>query len=63
MIPANIDFTTSEAIMLSRQYDPTGKRTVGVVTKIDTCERGIRAKLECSSSADLKLALGYPLVT
>ena len=31
-----------------------------MVTKIDKCERGIRAKLECSSDADLKLALGYP---
>ena len=33
---------------------------MGVVTKIDKCERGIRAKLECRSDADLKLALGYP---
>jgi len=62
VIPANIDFTTSEAIMLSREVDPAGVRTVGVVTKIDKCELGIRSKLECRTEADLKLALGYVAV-
>ena len=32
---ANVDFATSEAIKLARRVDPSGKRTLAVLTKID----------------------------
>lgn len=35
VVPADLDFTTAEAFMLAQGVDPEGKRTVGVVTKID----------------------------
>ncbi len=46
VLPANVDFSTCEALALSRAVDPKGDRTVGVITKIDKCEPGIGVKLE-----------------
>jgi len=62
VIPAHIDFTVSESIMLSRKVDPDGERTIGVVTKIDKCEKGIRSKLEGKGPGNLILKLGYVAV-
>ncbi|KAK9820379.1 hypothetical protein WJX72_009659 [[Myrmecia] bisecta] len=44
--------------MLAEEHDPAKKRTLGVVTKIDLAEKGIRAKLEATGEDDVKLALG-----
>ena len=35
MTAANTDLANSEALKLSREVDPEGKRTIGVVTKLD----------------------------
>ena len=40
--PANADLATSDALRLAREVDPTGERTVGVWTKIDIMDKGIR---------------------
>ncbi|GFO43924.1 dynamin-1-like protein [Plakobranchus ocellatus] len=40
---ANTDFATSEAIKLSRDYDPDGRRTLGVITKLDLMDAGTDA--------------------
>ncbi len=37
---ANTDLATSDAIQMARVVDPEGKRTVGVLTKIDLMDRG-----------------------
>ncbi|KAL5055794.1 hypothetical protein RYX36_036476 [Vicia faba] len=39
--PANQDIATSDAIKISREVDPTGERTIGVLTKIDLMDKGI----------------------
>lgn len=44
VIPANIDVTTSDALMFSRQLDPMGTRTLGVLTKIDLMDEGVDCK-------------------
>ncbi|KAF9685938.1 hypothetical protein SADUNF_Sadunf03G0106500 [Salix dunnii] len=41
--PANQDLATSDAIKISREVDPTGERTLGVLTKIDLMDRGTDA--------------------
>ncbi|KAL8201007.1 hypothetical protein R6Q57_012346 [Mikania cordata] len=41
--PANQDLATSDAIKVSREVDPTGERTIGVLTKIDLMDKGTNA--------------------
>lgn len=33
--PANADITTSDGLQLARKIDPEGKRTIGVITKVN----------------------------
>eukprot|EP00252_Welwitschia_mirabilis_P010362 TRINITY_DN2358_c0_g3_i1.p1 TRINITY_DN2358_c0_g3~~TRINITY_DN2358_c0_g3_i1.p1 ORF type:complete len:609 (+),score=115.10 TRINITY_DN2358_c0_g3_i1:285-2111(+) len=41
--PANQDLATSDAIRISRDADPKGDRTFGVLTKIDLMDKGTNA--------------------
>ncbi|XP_022770587.1 dynamin-related protein 1B isoform X2 [Durio zibethinus] len=41
--PANQDLATSDAIKISREVDPKGERTFGVLTKIDLMDKGTNA--------------------
>ncbi|KAK2993874.1 hypothetical protein RJ640_003986 [Escallonia rubra] len=41
--PANQDIATSDAIKISREVDPKGERTFGVLTKIDLMDKGTDA--------------------
>ncbi|XP_078431293.1 dynamin-related protein 5A-like isoform X2 [Wolffia australiana] len=41
--PANQDLATSDAIKISREVDPKGDRTFGVLTKIDIMDKGTNA--------------------
>lgn len=41
--PANQDIATSDAIKLSREVDPAGERTFGVLTKLDLMDKGTNA--------------------
>ncbi|KAF2308719.1 hypothetical protein GH714_013944 [Hevea brasiliensis] len=45
--PANQDIATSDAIKLSREVDPTGERTFGVLTKLDLMDKGTNATDVC----------------
>lgn len=38
--PANADLATSDALRIAREVDPTGDRTIGVLTKVDIMDRG-----------------------
>ena len=37
--PGNVDIANSEAIKIARQVDPTGARTIAVITKVDLMEK------------------------
>ena len=37
--PANSDLANSDALKLARKVDPTGLRTIGVITKLDLMDR------------------------
>ncbi|RLV93789.1 Dynamin-related protein DNM1 [Spathaspora sp. JA1] len=41
--PANVDLVNSESLKLARQVDPMGKRTVGILTKLDLMDQGTNA--------------------
>ncbi|KAL9242725.1 hypothetical protein vseg_016698 [Gypsophila vaccaria] len=41
--PANQDIATSDAIQLTREVDPSGERTFGVLTKLDLMDKGTNA--------------------
>lgn len=42
--PANADLATSDGLRLAREVDPTGERTVGVLTKIDIMDPGTNCR-------------------
>lgn len=41
--PANNDLANADALKLARKVDPTGERTLGVLTKIDLMDEGTSA--------------------
>lgn len=56
--PANVDLVNSESLKLARQVDPTGKRTVGILTKLDLMDQGTNA-LEILKGNVYPLKLGF----
>lgn len=42
--PANADLATSDALRLAREVDPTGERTIGVLTKLDIMDPGTNCR-------------------
>ncbi|KAI8075253.1 Dynamin central region-domain-containing protein [Gongronella butleri] len=56
--PANSDLANSDSLKLARQVDPTGKRTIGVVTKLDLMDAGTHA-LDILTGQVFPLKLGF----
>ena len=42
--PANQDLANSDALKISKEVDPQGLRTIGVITKLDLMDQGTDAK-------------------
>ena len=61
VVPALDDFANSEAIKLSKEIDVNGKRTIGVITKIDLCPDDITDKIQ-GTGRNVPLSLGYVAV-
>lgn len=61
VVPALDDFANSEAIKLSKEIDAHGKRTIGVITKIDLCPDDITDKIH-GTGRNVPLSLGYVAV-
>lgn len=55
---ANTDLALSDAIQLAKEYDPTGERTIGVITKVDIMDRGTDAS-DIFEGRVIPLKLGY----
>lgn len=55
---ANTDLALSDAIQLAKEYDPTGERTIGVITKCDIMDKGTDAS-EIFDGKVIPLKLGY----
>lgn len=58
VLPANVDLVNLEALKLARQVDPQGKRTVGLLTKLDLMDQGTNA-VDILSGKVYPLKLGF----
>jgi GTP-binding protein EngB required for normal cell division len=58
VISANADMSTSDGLQMARIWDPSGERTIGVITKIDIMDRGTNAK-KMLLGQEIPLKLGY----
>lgn len=56
--PANVDLVNSESLKLARQVDPMGKRTVGILSKLDLMDQGTNA-LDILKGNVYPLKLGF----
>ncbi|SGZ28603.1 BQ5605_C027g10385 [Microbotryum silenes-dioicae] len=56
--PANVDLANSEALKLARTVDPQGRRTIGVLTKLDIMDAGTNA-LDILTGRVYPLKLGF----
>uniref|UniRef100_A0A060SZB5 dynamin GTPase n=1 Tax=Blastobotrys adeninivorans TaxID=409370 RepID=A0A060SZB5_BLAAD len=56
--PANVDIVNSESLKLARQVDPQGKRTIGILTKLDLMDQGTNA-MDILSGHVYPLKLGF----
>ncbi len=56
--PATDDLVNSESLKLARQVDPQGKRTIGILTKMDLMDHGTNA-LEILTGRVYPLKLGF----
>ncbi|RAL39963.1 hypothetical protein DM860_008103 [Cuscuta australis] len=60
VLSATVDFPTCESIRMSQAVDPTGKRTLAVVTKADIAPQGL---LEKVTADEVRIGLGYVCVS
>jgi hypothetical protein len=58
VIAANVDITTSDGLEMARELDPSGSRTLGVLTKLDIMDHGTDAK-KALMNQEVPLKLGY----
>lgn len=61
VIPANIDLSTSDALKFARELDPSGVRTLGVLTKVDIMDEGTDSK-KILLNEEIKLTHGFVAV-
>ena len=55
---ANVDLANSESLKLARSVDPQGRRTIGVLTKLDLMDAGTNA-LDILTGRVYSLKLGF----
>ena len=58
VIAANSDIATSDGLMLAKEIDVTGSRTLGVLTKLDIMDAGTDAR-KTLMNEEIPLKLGY----
>ncbi|EGC29038.1 hypothetical protein DICPUDRAFT_51521 [Dictyostelium purpureum] len=56
--PANTDLANSDALQLAKEVDPEGKRTIGVITKLDLMDKGTDA-MDVLTGRVIPLTLGF----
>lgn len=56
--PANMDLANSDSLVIAREVDPSGQRTIGVLTKIDIMDQGTDC-MDILQNKVYPLKLGY----
>src|SRR5690606_22708297 len=64
VLPCNIDMATQEILTLAEQYDPSGERTLGILTKPDLVVEASAKQAVCNIVLGKRkqLTLGYYVV-
>jgi hypothetical protein len=63
VVPANVDIATQEILEMARELDPSGERTIGVLTKPDLVDEGAENKiLDILRGKTQSLKLGWNVV-
>uniref|UniRef100_A0A8C3L7E5 Uncharacterized protein n=3 Tax=Chrysolophus TaxID=9087 RepID=A0A8C3L7E5_CHRPC len=63
VVPCNVDIATTEALQMAQEMDPTGKRTLGILTKPDLVDEGTEeAVLKIMRNEVIPLRKGYMIV-
>ncbi|KAJ5998589.1 hypothetical protein N7451_006399 [Penicillium sp. IBT 35674x] len=63
VVPANVDIATQEIIETAREVDPTGDRTLRILTKPDLVDKGAESKIVALiEGGNLQGQLGWVLV-
>ncbi len=63
VLPANVDFATTEILELAAEVDPTGQRTLGILTKPDLVDKGAEPDIvDLVMGKRKRLNLGYCVV-
>ncbi|XP_077071565.1 interferon-induced GTP-binding protein Mx-like [Siphateles boraxobius] len=63
VVPANIDIATTEALQMASKVDPTGQRTLGILTKPDLVDKGMEETVvRTVNNQVIQLKKGYMIV-
>nr|WLR81518.1 interferon-induced GTP-binding protein Mx3 [Andrias davidianus] len=63
VVPSNVDIATTEALEMARQVDPSGERTLGILTKPDLVDKGTEKNvIDVVKNNTIPLKKGYMIV-
>ncbi|CAI5772532.1 interferon-induced GTP-binding protein Mx1-like [Podarcis lilfordi] len=63
VVPSNVDIATTEALKMAQEVDPTGERTLGILTKPDLVDKGTEAEVvDIIRNQRVPLRKGYMIV-
>ncbi|KAM9246125.1 interferon-induced GTP-binding protein Mx-like [Leptosomus discolor] len=63
VVPCNVDIATTEALKMAQEVDPSGERTLGVLTKPDLVDRGTEESvINIIRNLVIPLKKGYMIV-
>ncbi|CAI7625828.1 unnamed protein product [Penicillium pancosmium] len=63
VVPANVDIATQEIVEMAHEVDPTGERTLGVLTKPDLVDKGAETNvIDIIKGKRMQVKLGWVIV-
>ncbi|XP_072116133.1 interferon-induced GTP-binding protein Mx3-like isoform X1 [Mobula birostris] len=63
VVPCNVDIATTEALKMAQEVDPTGDRTLGILTKPDLVDKGTEKNVvDIVKNLVVELSKGYMIV-
>ncbi|MBN3298265.1 MX protein, partial [Amia calva] len=63
VVPCNVDIATTEALKMAKEVDPSGERTLGILTKPDLVDEGTEVKIVAvMRNLVIPLKKGYMIV-